>query len=406
MTIVYFIFILLCLLYSLQYDGNGETDITKRQHRFVMLAVLLTMITGFSYRLGGDKVTYIQLFKLLNTHISIGDYIYTQFRDNSFMPIWSIVNYYSKAWFDSFYIVQLIEAAVVNGAVCYIVNRYCDRRFLVLLLYAVSGIYFQFNTEVMREGFAIGLGLFAIDQYMKGNRKNYFLLVFLALMAHLSASILLLFPLSKIVRANVKSILLLSLSAMVLWCISTMIVRYGIDLLQDISPALKDKMLMYGKKGTTLFGLIQLMLRYLLIPYVFGTSCLYFEGDTDRAKKWQQLFSFQLLVGMIICVLGFEFMRFQNYYRTYYLIFIAEGIWTMFYHREFFIRKAVCAVLLVFFNMLIWFNYYPNTDSHYYDLFFPYTSIVNENKDAKERIAIYYEANKKEPVKKGKRDLN
>lgn len=98
-----------------------------------------------------------------------------------------------KVTFDSFYAIQLIESAVVNIAVCYIVSKYTHRYFLFLLIYFFSLKYFIFNCEVMREGFAIAFMLWGMHGYLIGKKWLFFLMFLISLMFHVSACAVLLF---------------------------------------------------------------------------------------------------------------------------------------------------------------------------------------------------------------------
>ena len=113
MSLIYIIVIALSVYYSIRWDGVEEDNAFKK-HRYWMLCVLLILITGFSYGLGGDKFVYMRQFEAIPTDIPALEYASLAIVIQGNMPLWTLLTIFAKNCFDSFYAVQLIQAIITN----------------------------------------------------------------------------------------------------------------------------------------------------------------------------------------------------------------------------------------------------------------------------------------------------
>ena len=197
MNIFYYIFIALAVYFSFRYDGIEEYD-RRKQHRLWLLCIYLICLSGFSYGLGGDKFDYMKEFEgYPNTFSEVGNFIWYNVMLKGKMPLWTLVNLICKSIFHSFYALQFIQSTAVNISICYIVSKYTHRYFMFFLIYFLSLKFFVFNTEIMREGFALSFVLIGLHGWMIGKRWLYFLTLPIGLMFHVSALTALIFPFVK-----------------------------------------------------------------------------------------------------------------------------------------------------------------------------------------------------------------
>lgn len=390
----YIIFIILCFLFSLAFDRQDEKS-KFEQFAFWSLCLYLICLSGFSYGLGGDKFSYMEDFDKLPLDISIWTYVKEQFLEQTYMPSWSILNYLCKWRFDSFYVVQFIESIVVNVSICYVARKYTNHHFLFLILFFLSEIFFQFNTEVMREGFAIAIGLIIIYKYeQKQNIIGYLIGVAVALSFHLSAVILLIYPLLTKVKVDIskKNFAIFCISIVAVWTISDMVVTYLIPYLPITSESVKYKVLSYTSVGTTIFGFGNLFCRYIILPFIIGYYQIHYQSNSQSRVAAEHILLYELTIGGIICIVGFGFERFFNYVRIINLCWLATLIFTLFQDKKHVIVRSFVILGYALYAFLHWTAYFPDTKAHFYDLFVPYTSIVNEDLRVFEREYIYEEA--------------
>jgi len=391
--IVYLVFIVLTLLGIVLFDN--EPDKTSGEKVFYwFLCLCLILISGLSRELGGDKQIYIDFFEDIDSFTSVGTYIMEQFEEKSFMPLWSIVNYYSSQWFHSFIPVQLLEALVINVGACLIAYKYTNRHFLFLLIFFISGIFFQLNTEVMREGFAIGFGLLALDAFLQKKKISYLLLGMIAVLFHISALILLLFPLLAKWQINfdIKLLGYCLLISFIIWLGSDILLTTIFPKLTFLPTSLLRKLAHYSNEGATIGGYIGLAARYIVIPFAVDYLVLNAQSDEQQAQIMQKYMIYQLILGTFICSTGWSFTRFANYSCIYYIIFITTFITLLWSQPKYILLKISCLIIITGFQAQRILCYYPENNAHFYDFFVPYTSVFDEKTPNVDRLDLYMEA--------------
>lgn len=90
--------------------------------------------------------------------------------------------------------VQLLCSGVLNGIFAWFTLRYTRRFFLAFLFYFVFA-YFNLNFELMREGAAVGIALWAWDSYHRGEYWKYYLKILPGIFFHYSILVMAFLPL-------------------------------------------------------------------------------------------------------------------------------------------------------------------------------------------------------------------
>lgn len=388
MTFVYLIPILLAVVWSIQYDRQEEFDAHK-SHRFWLLCIILSLITGFSYALGGDKQQYLSFFETYSRDWSdLGQEILVGFMSRGQMPGWVCLNMFAKVCFDSFYPVQLIEAFFINTAVFYTCKRYTQRVFFFVLLYCLSFQYFNYNTEVMREAFAIGFSLFGIEAMFRRKYVLMFLLFIMALMFHASAVVMLLFPFMRF-RITFRRFLLVCLAALFVWFVSNAIFKIFISLLLGEEGAFVKKLLSYASFSTGIIAFVIYAVIYLVAPFVF-LRCGMAKGvqDEEIIRRKEYFLSFYFCLATLVpsfLILA----RFFNYPMVMLLCLTADVLFTLFDEKKHFIPKVACLFLFWGYSIKQYVVSAPKIDARCIDFWFPYTCIIDESYDRNRRDAMH-----------------
>lgn len=390
MSIFYLIFILLTVYFSYRYD-NIEGYNSHKQHRLWLICGYMICLTGFSYGLGGDKFIYMEEFEQYPSDISeVGDYIWMQFMLRGQMPFWILVNLFGKIVFNSFYFVQLVESATINIAVCYIVSKYTHRYFLFLLIYFFTLQYFIFNTEVMREGFAMSFALIGMHNWMNGKKWLYFLMFSLALMFHVSAVTMLLFPLVRL-RISWKTLAIAFFIAFGMWLFSDLILgKLMVSVLGGMG-ALVQKVLFYSIQASTIFGFLRSALTYLIFPFVIMYTSMTLESSEELRRCKEKMISFMLLLAILACSLA-GFTRLYNYVQVFYLVMLADFLYSLLRFKNHLIIRMGALAGTLFLLALRYMTPYQTTNTRYYDYFYPYTCILHEDKSVFIREIAHQEA--------------
>lgn len=391
MTIVYLIFLMLAGYCSFKYDGIEEPDAHKT-HRYWALCLMLICISGFSYGLGGDKFVYMENFDQMPEHIdSLGEYLYFNVLLHSYMPFWSLLNVMAKSWFDSFYVVQLVQSAFVNIIFCYVVSKYTRRQFMFLIVYFLSGVFFQFNTEVMREGLAVAFGLLAIEAWMDKNKWRYLLLVLVGLMFHVSAVLVLVFPFCHFVKIKRRTLPVAFGAAFTMWVMSDFLASHAASFAVGGIGMLVQKVITYSFAASTLFGFLRSAITFIILPFIVMYYNLKWTEDEELRARKEKLMVFCLALSVLACAFA-GFSRLRSYSEIYNWMFFADFVFTWLWTKERFIVRTVAIVGIVFLTSLKYFVYYPINKAHFYDFFIPYTCILDEDRSIFYRHGMHTEA--------------
>lgn len=403
MSIFYVIFVLLTAYYSFRYDGIEEYD-QHKQHRLWLMCGYMICLTGFSYGLGGDKFAYMQEFEMYpDTFSEVGNFIWIQFMTGGQMPLWTILNLAAKAIFHSFYAVQIIQAAAINIAVCFMVSKYTRRYFLFLLVYFFTLQYFVFNTEIMREGIALSFMLYGMHFWMNGKKWVFFVMLPLGLMFHISAIIAILFPFA-FFKVNWKMLGIAFFAAFLMWLLSDIVLgRVMMSVLGGMG-AIVEKILIYSIQASTIFGFLRSAITNLVFPFIIMFSVLQLEENEEMYRKKEKMIAFMMILAVLASAFA-GFTRLYNYSRVFYLIMLADFIYMLFQYKEHLIIRVgtlVGTALLILAQYLI---PYHTTNTHYYNFFFPYTCILDEDRSVYIREIAHGEATEAEEKDNNVRDI-
>lgn len=390
MSIFYLIFIALAAYFSFRYDRIEEHD-SHKNHRLWLMWGYMTLLTGFSYGLGADKFTYMREFeKYPDSFNETGNFIWYSLMMRGQMPLWTLVNMVAKTVFNSFYVVQLLESAAINFTVCYLLTRYTHRYFLFMLVYFFTLQYFVFNTEVMREGFAMSFALLGMEGYISGKKWLYFVMLPIGVMFHVSALITLLFPLVNF-KVNRKSFCYALAVSFAFWFLSDLLLgKVMIAALGGVG-AMVSRLLVYSSQATNLFGYIRYALTFLVFPFIIMYYALQHEQSEERRRRKERMTAFAMTLGIVASAMV-GFVRFYNYVEIFYLIMFAEFIYLLAKEKRHFIIRVGTLAGTVLFIALTYLNHYDTTNTYFYHFFYPYTCILSEDDDVYVREIAHSEA--------------
>ena len=169
-----YILIIIVLLYgSIHYSKNED----KGNKYLLFEYILIVLVMGFRYKVGGDSLNYYLSFQSWPTLSEISNY---QFDTSKYSFGWILFSALCKAVYDDFVTLQLAESAIVNAAFFYFFKKNTDKYFIAILLYAIMFL-FTFNTEIMRAAMSVSIFLFSFELFKKKNGQSttyYVLLLF------------------------------------------------------------------------------------------------------------------------------------------------------------------------------------------------------------------------------------
>lgn len=340
----------------------------------------LICLAGFSYGLGADKFVYMEEF--LSYPDTMTEYVnYTIYNLilKSQMPLWTLVNMIAKTTFDSFYLVQIAESIFINISVCYLVTKYTHRYFLFLLIYFFSLQYFILNTEIMREGFSLALVMIGMHEWIRGKKWPLFVNIFIGTFFHVSALTGLLFPLAKF-KPSWKILVIATFVSVFIWITSDFLLNRIIGMSFANNDAFSTKVMYYSIQASSFFGYARSLLTYLIFPFIVAYSVMLREKDEEKKNAYGQIAAYIIILGIIASSFA-GFYRFYNYVLVFYLIIFSEFTYSLFDYTEHLIIRigtfmGKCLLTIIF----LYHAHYTSTNTYFYDFFYPYTCILNEDK--------------------------
>ncbi|HBO05580.1 MULTISPECIES: EpsG family protein [Bacteroides] len=187
-----YVFLFLLLLYGvIRYDVNG--NIQNRLYYFYYIVLLLTFVSGLSYRLGADTVVYMAEYdeykSLYNSYCQNFNFL-DEGRQLGWVLLLSIV----KTIGGSFSFLKLLCSLWINFVYANFIFKHTKYVFTALLLYYFA-FYTNSNFEIMRESISISFFLLAFDDFLQKKWLKYYLYATAAFLFHESAIFLFLLPL-------------------------------------------------------------------------------------------------------------------------------------------------------------------------------------------------------------------
>lgn len=398
---IYFVILALLVVLSWQYDILGKTE--KKEFWYRLLLIIFILVAGLRYRLGGDTINYLRIFHQETPYI--GDLSFDEFFESRIEPLFYLLNVIVKSFGGKFYIVQLIQAFIVNGLVFSYIKKHSSYPFICLFFYSLW-MYFFYNFEEMRASLSVAICLYANDYILEKKWLKGYSLYFVGTMFHYSTIILLLTPLFMFLKMNKVGMLILFLTFIGGFFIRNELGDYL--LLFEMDDPLSQKVTNYAnsdvyfKKDFSLRSFFVSILPFLFYAYF---SIMYLKNTKDdlHLMKLQPL----LMLGMIFLFLSVSIQiayRFVHFYAIYIVLYFAflygELIKTTKLSKSLALFRA-CVLYIPFFFIMT-FNqrgkFVSNSDfgssservARYYNFqkYYPYYSIIDRNLD-EERENLY-----------------
>lgn len=201
---VYYVILLLLIVLSIRYDLNGK--IKYREQWYNTVLAILVLLAGLRYRLGEDTINY--LYSFFYDIPNLWDIRKDTLLSSGQPPLWIILNSIVKTIGGGFYIVQLLQAAILNTLVLRYFKKHSPYPFACVALFFFWR-YQWYSMVVMKAAIALSIILFANDYFLEKRYKKGFLLVLLATGFHQSSVLLVVVPFLTFLRLNKTGVIIL-----------------------------------------------------------------------------------------------------------------------------------------------------------------------------------------------------
>jgi len=375
---IYLIVLFLLIILSLRYDILGKTKNFVFWYRFVLFVFIL--IAGLRWRLGVDTPNYLAYFYYW--HPTLDKFSFTEYglgKD----PFYVLINSVVKTLGGRFYIVQLIQASIVNVLIFKYIKKHSSYFFTCVSLYYLS-FYYSFNMEIMRASISVVICLFAYDYFLDKKWLKGYLLLCLALMFHLQTIVMFVLPIFLFLRLNKLGIAII-FGAFIFALFVNKIFGQYLMMLSAVSDAGAEKIDVYlnsEKYGDQTHNLKFMAVMYF--PYIiYSIASLIYLKKYDNKNLLLRLEPL-LLFGVIFVVMELNLYiayRFVDFFKIYFILFFSE-LFISLIKRDCSLSRGVTFartfIIFIPFFFMISFSRYQQLAR-----FYPYSSVIEKKIDKK-----------------------
>lgn len=403
---IYLIIILILIALTYVYDYKGIT----RGRILWILIILLTFIgvAGLRYRIGIDSIRYERFFEEIPDIMGLTG---KDFEKSRFAPLYIVFCSLIKSFTDKFYVFQIIHAIIINSIIFYFFYKNTKHFFLAIIFYFLI-LYFDFNTEILRESLAVCVFLLASPSFYRRKWILWYSFSVIAFLFHVSGGIMFLLPLCLL--PGIRSFFVIG-KRTVLLCVGLFILSIIIQKIFfkyieafAVFESLADRASTYSKSdtGSGLTLNIKGYLSYIImIAYpLFAIWAINKRKNKDVIQEEKNIdAAFFAIMGIYITgmTIGiFILGRFNNYFQPFIFIEMAE----FFFGYIPVMKKKVklnfiywIILLLPYLGLRVYGNFYHKVNTSgslkKYMVIYPYTSILDPEKDKnREKVFQFYGA--------------
>lgn len=381
---IYIFIILLLLFFSFRYDFCGRKD--GRILCYNIVLVLLILIAGLRWRVGTDTIAYINRF--YHDYPTIDNFSFGDYGIGN-DPFYALINVIVKSLGGRFYMVQIIQASIVNILVFKYIKRHTNFIFTCVLLYFFIS-YVNYTMEVMRGSISIVICLFGNDYIQDKKWIKGYALYLLALMFHIQTIVLFFLPCLFFIRLNKYGLLLLVAAFVTGLFLKTIFESY-LSLVESgvIENEIEDKL--YSDKYGTSHGNLLFFVGLLLVKFVYPIlSLLYIKkyGENEMIMRLEPFMVFGLMFVLLQISFPIAF-RYVYYYELYFALFYSKVL-SLMSDRLMSLSKGIrfTRAYLLFFPVLLYYGYARYSTHKYH----PYTSVIEKSVN-KEKEEVFKERN-------------
>ena len=389
--IPYLLYIFMTLILAIVYDKREDCRAKRRWYRITCLFLIL--LAGLRNGVGGDTLSYMAEYEdAWDSFGNIKEFISDSLINHGRMPLWSMILTTCRHFFESFYIFQLLHAILLNVTFFYVFKKFSKHIFLCALVYGLTGYFFLFNTEVLRESVAIVCSIVATLYFVKHNYIGYVVFAICGILCHASTAIIMIFPLMRFIPIHYLTLLACLLISFAIWAISDTIVSHLPSFIVMGDSSLAQKVVHYSDIKSNIFGFLEDALEYICFPY-FIMYYVYtkMEDDPHREEK-PQFIAFVLTIGVISASIN-GFARIRNYGAIFYIIALADFIYLYVHQPKFlFLTRTMVLAGTIYFFSKFYLAYYPYSNRYHYEFYCPYTSIFDNEYQYEYRYEMHSES--------------
>ena len=378
---IYIIVFILLIFLSFHYDICGKKR--NRDIWYNIVLVIFILIAGLRWRVGVDTIAYIDRFY----------YEYPVLDNFSFLeyglgrdPFYALINVIVKTMGGRFYMVQIIQATIVNTLIFKYIKRHSDYIFTCVLFYFFIN-YVNYNMEVMRGSISIAICLFGNDYIMEKKWLKGYILYLIAALFHFQTIVIFVLPSLFWIRFNKTGVLVLLMAFVIGFSLKSLLADYmfllgGNEMLEG---AMEEKL--YGKWGEQTGNLIyfaSIIVFKILYPLLSFFLVKKYCHDENKLRIEPFVF-----LGIMFVLIQFNLpiaFRYVYYFEPYFVILFAE-IYVDVMAKRYKTNSVLIIQSFIIFLPLFYYYGYNKYKTHKYH---PYTSVIEMSVDPQKEESFQF----------------
>ena len=372
---IIYLFALALILLSV-YDVDIKKHEKNKNVYYYAELIVLILITGLQWRLGGDNLSYELYYKDIP---SIDNLRIDELKIGvRYQPLWSIFCSLLKSITPSFVLFHIVHSIIINTVVLSFFRKNTKYVFTAILLYYLSFNYLMFNIEVQRESLAVMCFLTGLRCLRRGKTSSYikyYLWAIVAFLFHSSAIITFIIPIVLLLLYRAKSVnqSIIILSILFLFFIFASDFLLISAPLGSVGENIIEQAQYYYEREKNFANILLVGLFNIIPPLIvlkISFSC----------KMEKDLF---LYLGMLLVVVYIGNAFFTGFHRMVnYLIFpfYVSLVNVIYNARKYKLLKVVCFLVMTVataYHMTRPISFRRPGDV-YYNMFIPYNSIFDD----------------------------
>lgn len=385
---------ILILLIILSYNYDYQKKDKGKSFWFNTVLIILILVAGLRYRLGVDTIRYEMSFSDIPT---LSNLIGFDFDKENYDPLYLILSSLARTISSEFWVMQLLQAILVNTVIFRFIKLNTKNIFLGALLYYVC-LYLNFMCEVMRESCAVSMLLLGYEYLKQNNIFKFTIFVILAYLFHSTAIVLFAIPLLKLsgiwdnMCLNRYSILVFTIVLIVGYYLQDRFIEY-IEIL-SISERISNKAEIYSDSALignsrSLLGATFMIISRLLPAYMWGQL-------TPKVKSRQNIEPLIMLCCIFIVMstpINILY-RYMNYFMPFLIVAVSDCMYLKCPNIKSLLNMKVCRFFIVLLMMSIYvsslFSSVGNIGRKGFSKYYPYSSIVDKTVDEDREMVLGY----------------
>lgn len=399
---IYLIILLILLFLVYKYDYKENTDYKLSIYWFICFIFIL--IAGLRYRLGNDTPNYELSYQTTPTLFYLVDYDFSKSR---YGIGYQVLASLAKSISNEFFILQLIQASIVNIIFFWFFNKYTKKIFTALLLYSFS-LYFELCFVVMREGLAVSIYLLSYPYFLKNKWFPYYLICAIAMLFHNGAIItfivpILCLPIIKYIFTIDKYFIIKIIAYFILCKILADRFFEYLNLLNitviDEYASVYETNEFTNAGDMNIIGISMIFFKYLFYPII----CVFilfinrnFKINSNTLSKLEILvccYVYLSIAGTYLSIIN----RFVHYFSPFVILLISDVVFHKIQYFKIGKIYKYSYILWIIFLLPYLFSYssnylskYSNTQIRNGRAYYPYYSVITKSKDPQRELMYYY----------------